>query len=320
MALPLIAIITVFCAIGVALALDAVQGRSVTEFLQITEELRAGCVTKTDLLLITVLIPLLLEAIFRGYIFSFFEKIHFIVAIVLSTALYSAAAYYCYASYAQRSMGSTSSAAAAALIALFLGFVFSVMTWRLRSCIPAILGHIFIANSAPLTEAVRASGYIKLPLAIIVLAVSLALLVFLPVLFAKRMPVFAADYPFTNHHKRMYKWLEGKKKSRRSKAAREGTDSEPKKAKAEGRDGSLSLKDKAKDFEKKAGGAVKKTVHSAEEKVGKALHKSDSSGSGKSTKGGSQKNAKSSSGKSKSGSGKGGSGKSVKNGKGGRKS
>lgn len=266
LAIPLLAVITLFMAISISLGLGSVQGRSVTEFIQLTDEIRAACVSRADILLITLVIPLLLEAIFRGFIFSFLEKTHFTVAIVLSTAAYAAVAYYCFAGYAERSIGSIASAGAAAVIALFVGFVLSVVTWRLRSSIPAMVMHVFIANSGALTDRVAASGVMTLPWAIIVLAVSLALLVFLPVLFAKRMPIFAADFPFTKHHKRMYKWLEG----RRTKAKpMTWEEAEAAALEAENRSSAAAAK-KAKavpDKVETAVEAVETKVDAAEEKI-----------------------------------------------------
>ena len=223
LALPLIGVIVISLSVGISLALSAVQGQGVEEFLQIVDELKSGCAANGDMLLITVLIPLALEGIFRGYIFSFLEKLHFSVAIVLSTVAYSLAAYYCVYNYASKSIGSTAAAGPALFIAMAIGFVLSVVTWRLRSCIPALVSHLLIANSAPLVEKLRAGGHVTLPLAIIVLAASLALLVFLPMLLAKRVPIFAYDYPFTQHHKRMNKWLDNRKKktaARRTNSAK----------------------------------------------------------------------------------------------------
>jgi|GEM_PF-3154808 len=219
LAIPLIALTLISLCAAISLALNAVEGQSVAEFRQAITQLTqyTSADSGGDRLLVYFLIPLALEAIFRGYIFSFLEKLHFSAAIALSTAAYALAAYYCMYSYSMRAIGSSASAAPAMFIAMAIGFVLSVITWRLRSCIPALCGHVFIANSAPLVSRICESGRASLPLAIIVLAGSLALLVFLPMLLAKRAPIFAYDYPFTEHHKRMYKYLDGKRAKRAQK-------------------------------------------------------------------------------------------------------
>ena len=77
--------------------------------------------------------------------------------------------------------------------------------------IPAAVSHMLLANSSGLIDRIKSSSAVSLPIAVIVLALSLALLVFIPLLLARRYPVFAYDYPFTRHHKRMARLLSGKR-------------------------------------------------------------------------------------------------------------
>ena len=226
LAIPLIAIITISCALGVALVLDKVQGRGVTEFKLLLDQINAGCTTRGDRLLVCLIIPVMLEIIFRGYIFSLIEKLHFSIAIVISTVMYGFGAYYCFYSYGMRSIGSSAAAEPALFIALFVGVVFSIMTWRLHSGIPAVLAHILFANSAPIVESLRSGSLGTLPAAIVALTVALAALVFLPVLLARKIQLFAYDYPFTRHHKQMNKWFRSAASRRKAQEDRERAEAE----------------------------------------------------------------------------------------------
>ncbi len=208
LAIPLIALIILSLGTALSLVLDAVPGQGVAEFRQVIASIEEGCAYDGDRLLLFAVAPLLIEVIFRGYVLSFLEKLHFSAAIVLSTLMYALCAYFCISKYAVWSVGSAACGWTAFCAAAATGFVFAVMTWRLRSCIPAVVSHVLLANSAPAVGALRT--WVSLPAAIIVLAVSLALLVFLPLLLARRLPIFAYDYPFTRQHRHMERVLAGK--------------------------------------------------------------------------------------------------------------
>ena len=200
-------------------AVLAAQEASVTEaFGQFVENVTGGDVKR---LLFAVMIPLVLELVFRGVIFSYLEKIHFSVALIVSPVLYAAAAYLIVGAYSKWSLGTDSPAMIAFWIALGIGFVNGVITWRLRSVIPAVLAHLFMVWSAPHVVAFCDSHGVAPAAALIALGVTLAVFVLLPMLFGKKVKVLAYDFPLTKHHEWMNGWLYGLRKKKAEKTAEE---------------------------------------------------------------------------------------------------
>lgn len=255
LALPIIAVITVCMALGIFIVLNKIQGKGVSEFKQLWAQIDAACVTRGDRLLITLIIPVMLEVIFRGYILSFLEKLHFSVGIVLSSVMYGLVAYYCFYSFGMRSIGSSAAAEPALFIALFVGLVFSVIDCRLGSGIPSALAHVLLANSAGLVARLGETKLASLPIVLVVMAVLLAVLVFFPVLFFKKIPLFAYDFPFTRHHKRMNKWFRSARNERSEKASRRKTVS-----KSEGEEASEERELKLTEGVRGADAAAKKSA------------------------------------------------------------
>ena len=154
-------------------------------------------------LLLILMVPAVLEAVFRGAVFSFLEKVHPIAAVILTPLLYAFSVYYIVGSYTRISMGTTEPALAAGLMALGLGFVETVFTWRLNSVIPAILSHVMIAACAPSLAGVMDSGTPLLVLSVILLVSLLAGFVVVFTFLSKKRCVFAYDFPFEKHHEKM---------------------------------------------------------------------------------------------------------------------
>ena len=185
-------------------------------------------------LLLILMVPAVLEAVFRGAVFSFLEKVHPIVAVIVTPLLYAFSVYYIVGSYTRISMGTTEPALAAGLMALGLGFVETVFTWRLGSVIPAILSHVMIAACAPSLAGVMDSGTPLLVLSAILLVSLLAGFVVVFTFLSKKRCVFAYDFPFEKHHERMRALLStpAKEKAGKDKPAKAKKD-KPAKAKKE---------------------------------------------------------------------------------------
>ena len=197
---------------------------SVALFNRFTADLMEGHEYAMPKLLFIVMIPLVLEGVFRGIIFSSLEKLHFIVAIIISPLLYAAAAYLAVGAYTRWSMGSNAPAMVAMCIALVVGFVNGVMTWRLRSGIPAALAHMFMAYSAGAVSDFCTKHSVTPALAVSLLCAALAVFVLLPALFGKKVKVLAYDFPLTKHHEWMNDWLYGRmRRFGKKKAAAEET-------------------------------------------------------------------------------------------------
>ncbi|MBO6061597.1 MAG: CPBP family intramembrane metalloprotease [Clostridia bacterium] len=159
-----------------------------------------------------------LEVVFRGIVFSYLERIHATVAIIISPVLYAfviAVVFKCYSDLVQ---GWYKAYLGAIPVALFIGAVMGLITWRLRSGIPAVLAHVLIAYEADaLTE--YASGSAA-PIGTLLAIMGALLLVFLllPAL-SSRVRVFAYDFPFSEHHMRLREWLYGRRRLKGEKAA-----------------------------------------------------------------------------------------------------
>lgn len=205
--------ISILLPIVAGLAISGSSSKSASDFMLIVRNLTSGFTFENNKLLLMILVPVTLEVVFRGIIFSYLEKIHFSVAIVLSTAMYAAAAYLAVGSYAKTAFGNADAAYCAMLVAVLIGVVESVITWRLRSGIPAVLSHIMMAYTSLKFYETISSGSVKLVPMAILLAVALAAFVFVFTFLPKKTKVFAYDFPFTKHHEWMHKWLyESKKK------------------------------------------------------------------------------------------------------------
>ena len=189
--------------LAVAFALNSIPGRAVTEYKEIIDVISNSFSGNERTLLILLLIPVMTEIAFRGLLFSFIEKLHYIPSILFSAAAYAAVAYFTFYKFGMWSYNSSAAASVAFFVALGVGLVLGTVTWRLRSVIPAVLMGLLMANATSFVQTFNGLGSAALPLSVIVLVIALALLVFLPTLFAKRFPIFAYDFPFTQHHKHM---------------------------------------------------------------------------------------------------------------------
>ena len=182
-------------------------------------------------LLFVVMLPLVFELVFRGAILSYLEKIHFTAALLIAPVLYAVAAYFMVAAYTRWSVGSTEAAFAAFWVALGIGFVNGVLTWRLRSVIPAVLSHMLLAWAAGNIGAWQKALGASYVLLIVLLGVVLAGFVVLFSFFSKKAPVLAYDFPFTKHHAWMNDWLNGR--FRRIGRAKRQEEPKPEEAPAE---------------------------------------------------------------------------------------
>lgn len=231
--LVFVAALPLLTAAAVASVMSAHGAESVTLFKQFVTDLTENGGFRTPQLLFVVMLPLALEGVFRGIIFSFLEKLHYFVAIILSALLYAAAAYIAVGAYTRWSMGTNAPAMVALCIALVVGIVNGVMTWRLRSGIPAALAHMFMAYSAPQVAEFCAKHSITPALAIGVLGAVLAVFILLPALFGKKVKVLAYDFPLTRHHECMNDWLYGRMRRRERKTEKEAGQEQPAEAPAE---------------------------------------------------------------------------------------
>ncbi|MBO4563218.1 MAG: CPBP family intramembrane metalloprotease [Clostridia bacterium] len=203
-ALVFVAAIPLAMSAVICLALKAYPSQAVTEFGIFVEKLSSGLTFEKFGLFALLFVPVVLEVVFRGFIFSYLERIHPIVAIVLCPVLYALAAYFIVYNYMSRSVVSTAAAGCALFTALGVGLVHSVMTWRLRSLIPAVLSHLIMAFSASRVAAFCDKGSLSLPAAAVILGVLIAAFIAVFTFGAKKFPFLAYDFPFAKHHKAMY--------------------------------------------------------------------------------------------------------------------
>ena len=214
----------VLTSIVLGLAIKNSSAKSASDFMVLVRSLTSNLTFENDKLFFMLLIPIVFEVVFRGIIFSFLEKIHFSAAIVLSTAAYAVSVYLILGSYLKWTAPSSKAASCAFFAALLVGFVNATLTWRLRSGIPAVLSHLLIAWSAGWVNGIVGEGSISLVTASIMLAVTLASMVFVHTFLAKKYPVFAYDFPFSKHHERMNGWLNSPLRKRTEKS---DTDEKP---------------------------------------------------------------------------------------------
>ncbi len=149
-----------------------------------------------------VLIPLVLEAVFRGIIYSFLDKANRVLALILSPAMYAAAMYFIVGRFEKWVPGAEGAAQAALYAALFIGVIHTLLTWQLHSVFPAMISHIIIAFFA-----VAAPGAgIPYPYILAGLAVVLALFIVCHSLLSRKRSWLAYDFPLTKHHAFMRAW------------------------------------------------------------------------------------------------------------------
>ena len=268
--LVLVAVISILTSVSVCLVLSSHGGPEAEGFMLFTQRISEAFADKRILLVLAV--PAALELIFRGVIFSYLEKIHFSVAMVLSTLAYAVAAYFMVAAHTKWSQGSADAARCAFCVALFIGGVHSIITWRLRSVIPAVLSHVLMAVTAGSVTDYCAKSALPYPVVLAVLAAVLAVFILLHTLFSKKCRVLAFDYPFTAHHLLRDDWLFGGKKSKKASKKAEGSPEEPAKTKAEAPSENNGAK--AESPVKKLGGKARETAEGIREKV-KSLTKKD---------------------------------------------
>ena len=203
------AAITLLAGLVIALALDAKGGQAVGDFKALIARLPEIFPEGSwKILPLALLWAIAMELIFRGAVFSFLEKLHFSAALILAPAAYALALRFAAESYSEVCGSYSAAPDCVMLVALGFGFIQCVITWRLRSVIPAVLSHILLVYSAPRIADFAQNGAWTLKGACIALAAVTAAFVLLPLL-GRRFPVLAFDFPFTRHHTRMNNWLYG---------------------------------------------------------------------------------------------------------------
>lgn len=252
--LVFVAAVSVLLPLVAGLAIKNSSAKGAADFLMLVRGLTSDFTFGDKKLFLMVLIPVTLEVVFRGIIFSYLERIHFSVAIVLSTLMYGAAAYLAVGSYTKIATGSADAAVCAMLVAVLIGAVEGVFTWRLRSGIPAVLSHIMIAYTAQKFFGTVNSGSVHLVPMAILLVLTVAVFVFVFTFLPKKVKVFAYDFPFHKHHEWMNKWLyESKKKSEENDGGKASAEKPSEKKSADKKSA-----DKKKAEPKKSGGKSKK--------------------------------------------------------------
>ncbi|MCR5610314.1 MAG: hypothetical protein K6F68_00570 [Clostridiales bacterium] len=180
----------------------------VAGFMDIVNSYTKDLTFADDRIFFVFIVPAAIEIVFRMIMFSYLEKIHFSAALVLDTFLNGAAVYIMFASY-EKWAGLTSNAAVcAAIAAMIVAFVECVITWQLRSGIPAVGSHILLVYGAGYIGRIVNSGSFTLPVAIGALVGLLALMIVLFSVLGRKFSVFSCDFPFTKHHKKMREWMD----------------------------------------------------------------------------------------------------------------
>lgn len=215
-----VAVISVFGSLTVGLLIKGYGGDKAAEFSALVKSLSE--MLGGGRLMLIVIVPAVLEIIFRGVIFSFLEKAHAVVAVVFCPVLYAAAVFAILASYAKWAPVTRSAMYCAVCAAFGIGLIMSLITWRLRSVIPAVASHIFIAWSAERIGGYVSRGSIGLLTSAVVLAVIMAAFLLLPRILGKKYRLFAYDFPFENHHVKMNDLLYGESKKSRRKGKKSG--------------------------------------------------------------------------------------------------
>ncbi|MBO4847702.1 MAG: CPBP family intramembrane metalloprotease [Clostridia bacterium] len=197
------AAISLAMSVLICLAVKSSSAKAAAEFGVFVNRLSSSLTFENNKLLLMLIAPAVLEIVFRGFIFSCLERIHPIAAIVICPVLYAVAAYIAVAGYMKWSVSSTAAAECAALVALFIGLIHSVLTWRLRSGIPAVLSHILMAYSAAGVSSFCEKGGMTLPGAAVILGLLLAAFIAVFTFGAKKFPFLAYDFPLSKHHEKM---------------------------------------------------------------------------------------------------------------------
>ncbi|MBO4385140.1 MAG: hypothetical protein J5854_06955 [Clostridia bacterium] len=194
----------------------------VAGFMAIVNSYTKDLTFSEDRIFFVLIVPAVIEVVFRCIMFSYLEKIHFSAAIVLDTLFTGAAVYIMFASYEKWAGTTANAAVCAAIAAMIVAFTESVITSQLRSGIPAVASHILLVYGSGYIGGIVNNGSFTLPLAIGALTGLLALMVFLFTVLGRKFSVLSCDFPFTRHHKRMHEWMDSsrplfKKKSGKSR-------------------------------------------------------------------------------------------------------
>ena len=190
------------------LFIGASSSEATAHFMLIVDSLTEGFTFASRRLFLLVVVPVVLELIFRGVIFSYFEKIHFIPAIVLSAVLYAVAAYIIVSGYANWRFGYTDAGITAAYTAFFIGIVEGVLVSQLRSVIPAVMSHLLIAYLPMGVPGIFEGSKLSPVLAVIFTASALAVLIYLFTFLSKKTVVLDPAFPLHKHRKWLDGWLE----------------------------------------------------------------------------------------------------------------
>ncbi|MBR6429072.1 MAG: hypothetical protein IKS43_05390 [Clostridia bacterium] len=245
------------------------------DFIAFCEQLRVCAEGEWNHIPYMLIAAVMMAVIFRGIVFSFLERVHPIAAIVLAPVICGLCVYLA-ASRAAELLGVFYSAPfAAAAAACFIGFIEGLVTWRLRSGIPAVLSHLLLAYASPGLGVIAAESSAPLWMLAAVLAVLIAVFMLLPKL-SSRVRVLATDYPFTVHHIRMHDWLYGRgvktgyKASSLTPAERGRLEIKTRAEAAAGREAKAEAAESAEKHEKTAKNAEKRSDEKARKKAEKS--------------------------------------------------
>lgn len=244
------------------------------DFIAFTEQLKTCAEGAWNHIPYMLIAAVMIEVIFRGIVFSFLERVHPAVAIVFAPVICGLCIYLA-ASRASELLGVFYGAPlAAAAVACFIGFIEGLITWRLRSGIPAVLSHLLLAYASPGLGVIAAESSAPAWMMAAVLAVLIAVFMLLPKL-SSRVRMLAIDYPFTVHHIRMHEWLYGRgirtgyKASALTPAERGRLEIRTRAAEAAGHKAKEEPASSAEKPAKPAEKAVKKSAKKAEKRAAK---------------------------------------------------
>ena len=210
----------------------ASSASSTGKFLTFVEQLTDNYTYSSRTHFLIVVVPAVLELIFRGVIFSYFEKIHFIAAIVLSALLYAVAAYLVVSSFTMWKYGCKDPGMTAAYIAFFIGIVEGVIVSQLKSVIPAVLSHFLIAYLPYRIPDLFENSTVSPAMSLIFVIVVLSVFVYLFTFLSKKTIVFDPAFPFIKHRKWLDGWLERSSIFHSKKAEKRKAEQEEKNAAA----------------------------------------------------------------------------------------
>ena len=190
------------------LFLGASSASSTGHFLTFVEQLTDNYTYSSRTLFLIVIIPTVLELLFRGVIFSYFEKIHFIPAVVLSSLLYAVSAYLIVNSFTGWKYGFSDTGMIAAYIAFLIGAVESIIVSQLKSVIPAVISHVLLAYLPVRLPELFNNTTVSPAMALIFLIAALGVFVYLFTFLSKKTFVLDPAFPFVKHRKWLDGWLE----------------------------------------------------------------------------------------------------------------